>query len=345
MKLSVTRHDLPTANPFSIARGTTTTAGIVTIELTHDGTTGIGGAGPSAYYGETVDSVVDVLADLRSAIHGWDDPHAGQHIARTLTDEVSDASATRAAVSTALADLAARDLGVPLYRQWGLDPDAAPRTSYTVGIAEPERMAENARQAVEEGFDILKVKAGTDDDRTRLRAVRDAVPDVTLRVDANCAWDADEAIEQTQWLTDCGVEFLEQPVPADDIEALRRVHEDASLPICADESCVTAADVARVADACGVVTVKLMKCGGLWPAIEQIHAAHAHGLDVLLGCMLESNASIAPACHLTPLADYVDLDGALLLATDPYEGVAMPDGRLALSDVRAGTGVRPVRNG
>jgi L-alanine-DL-glutamate epimerase-like enolase superfamily enzyme len=341
VNLAVARHDLPTARPFGIARGTTTTAGIVTVELAHDGTTGIGGTGPSAYYGETTESVVDVLAGLRSTIHGWDDPHAGQRVASALADEAPNAPAARAALSTALADLAARDLGVPLYRQWGLDPEAAQRTSYTVSIADPERMAEHARQIVEEGFDILKVKVGTDDDRTRLRAVRNAVPDATLRVDANCAWDADEAIERARWLADLGVEFLEQPVPADDIDALRRVHDAAALPVCADEACVTAGDVARVAEACDMVTVKLTKCGGLRPAVEQIHAANAQGLDVLLGCMLESSASIAPACHLAPLVDAVDLDGALLLAADPYDGVAMPDGRLDLAGVEAGTGVRP----
>lgn len=339
MNLAVACHDLSTADPFGIARGTTTTAGVVTVELTHEGTTGVGGVGPSEYYGETVDSVVAALDSLRPLVESWDDPHASQRAARTLAERAPDAPAARAALSTALADLAGRALGVPCYRQWGLDPDAVPRTSYTVGIDDPARMAERAERAVADGFDILKVKIGTDDDRARVRAVREAAPAATIRVDANCAWDPVDAIEQARWLADEGVQFLEQPVAADDIDGLRRVQEATELPICADESCVTAADVPRVSDACDLVTVKLTKCGGVRAAVEQVHAAHASGLDVMVGCMLESNVSIAPACHLAPLAEYLDLDGALLLGDDPYEGIPIVDGRFDLRAVESGTGV------
>jgi len=339
VNLAVETHDLPTADPFGIARGTTTTAGVVTVALSHDGDRGIGGVGPSEYYGETVESVVAALDSLRPVVESWDDPHAGQHAARTVAERAPDDPAAWAALSVALADLAAHDLGVPCYRQWGLDPDAVPQTSYTVGIDEPERMAERAERAIADGFEILKVKVGTDDDCARIRAVREAAPEATIRVDANCAWDPDEAIEQARWLTDLDIEFLEQPVPGDDIDGLARVQDATALPICADESCVSASDVARVADACDLVTVKLTKCGGVGPAVAQIHAAHAHGLEVMLGCMLESNASIAPACHLAPLVEYADLDGALLLAEDPYEGVPIADGRFDLRAVDRGTGV------
>lgn len=341
MNLTVERHDLPTADPFGIARGTTTTAAVVTVELTHDGVTGVGGAAPSEYYGESVDSVVATLDALGATVEGWTDPHAGQRAARVLAEQAPDASAARAAVSTALADLAAKTLGVPCYRQWGLDPDAAPRSSYTVGIDDPERMAERAARAVAEGFEILKVKVGTDDDRARVRAVREGAPEATLRVDANGAWSPERAIEQAHWLANRGVEFLEQPVSGDDVEGLRRVHETVPLAICADESCVTASDVPTVADACDLVTVKLTKCGGIRPAIAQIHAAHAAGLDAMLGCMLESNASIAPACHLAPLVEYADLDGALLLASDAYDGLSLAGGHVDLRPVDSGTGATP----
>ena len=341
MNFSLSRHDLPTADPFGIARGTTTTAAVVTVEISHEGITGVGGAAPTDYYGESADSVVATIERLRPVVEQWDDPHAGQRAATILAAEAPDAPAARAAVSTALADLAARTLGVPCYRQWGLDPDAAPRTSFTIGLDDPEQMAKKTERAVAEGYEILKVKVGTDDDRARVRAVRETAPDATLRVDANCAWSPDEAIEQAHWLAEQGVEFLEQPVAADDIEGLRQVHETAPLAICADESCVTAGDVIDVADACGLVTVKLMKCGGVRPAVEQIHAAHAAGLDVMLGCMLESNASIAPACHLAPLVEYADLDGALLLADDVCDGVPLAGGHIDLRSVDSGTGATP----
>lgn len=340
MNASYQHHELAVDDPFTIARGTTGTTHAFVVRLEHDDVVGIGGGTPSAYYGETPDSVAEALPDLLALVEEVGDPHAGQRIAERLHQHAPDAPAARAAVSTALADLAARVLDVPLYRQWGLDPGAAPPTSYTVGIADPGEMAERARAAVEGGFDHLKVKLGTDDDRARFDAVRDAAPDATIRVDANEAWSVDDAIEKADWLTAAGVEFLEQPVPADDLDGLTRVAEESSIPICADEACVTAGDVPRVADACDVVTVKLMKCGGLRPAIAQIHAARAHGLDTMLGCMVESNASIAPACHVAPLVDYADLDGALLLAEDPCSGVPVRDGEFDLEAVTSGTGAR-----
>ncbi|WP_226023120.1 dipeptide epimerase [Halomicrobium salinisoli] len=338
MNLAVERHSLAAADPFGIARGTTDAADAVVVELTHEGTTGVGGVAPTAYYGGSGDAVAATLEELRPVIVDCNDPHADQRLSRELAERAPDDPVARSAVSTALADLAARDLGVPCYRQWGLDPDAAPRTSFTVGIDDPDRMAEKAAAAVDEGYPILKIKVGTDDDRARVRAVREAAPDATLRVDANGAWDAAEAVEHARWLADEGVQFLEQPVPKDDLDGLRRVHGDTPLPICADESFVAAADAPRIADACDLVTVKLLKTGGVREAREAIAAAHACGLEVMLGCMLESNASIAPACHLAPLVEYADLDGALLLAEDPYRGVPMPEGRIDLQSVERGSG-------
>ncbi|SFR93140.1 L-alanine-DL-glutamate epimerase [Halomicrobium zhouii] len=335
-------HELPVEDPFTIARGTTGTADAFVVRLEREGVVGVGGGTPSAYYGESPDSVADVLPGLLAIVEDVDDPHAGQRVADRLFQRAPDAPAARAAVSSALADLAARDLEVPLYRQWGLDPEVTPSTSYTVGIAEPGEMAHRAEAAVEAGFDHLKVKLGTDDDRARFDAVREAAPDAEIRVDANEGWDADEAIEKAEWLAAAGVEFLEQPVPASDLDGLRTVAAEASLPVCADEACVTASDVPRVADACDLVTVKLMKCGGLQPALEQIHTARAHGLEVMLGCMVESNASIAPAVHLAPLVDYADLDGALLLAEDVCDGIPVQDGAFDLSAVASGTGARLV---
>ncbi|MFB6308675.1 MAG: dipeptide epimerase [Haloarculaceae archaeon] len=342
MNVAVEGLTLHPADPFGIARGTSETVRAVLVEISHEGSTGIGAATPSAYYGETAASVRATLDTLVGIVEDIDDPHAGQHVAQRMADLAPDAPAARSAVSTALADLAARDLGVPIYRQWGLDPARTPRTSYTVGLDTPDRMAEKAVAAREAGYPILKVKLGADDggDRERFAAVREAAPDATIRVDANGGWSADRAIRAADWLADGGVEFLEQPVPGDDLDGLRRVHEATALPVCADEACVDAPDVARVAEACDLVTVKLTKCGGLRPAVRQIHAADAHGLDVLLGCMLESNAAIAPACHLAPLVEYADLDGALLLADDPIAGVPMPEGRIDLSAVDAGSGAR-----
>jgi len=340
MNWTVQRHDLPLSDPFGISRETSETSETVVVELTRDGATGIGAVTPSAYYDEVAASVADALPELLERVDQIDDPQNQQRIEQALWECAPDRPAARMAVSIAVHDLAARAVGLPLYRRWGLDPEAVPPTTYTVGIEPPERMAEKAHDAADAGFSRLKVKLGTDDDRARFDAVRDAAPDAELRVDANAAWTAAEAVEAAEWLADAGVTMLEQPVAADDIDGLRQVTAATDVPVAADESCRTAADVPRVADACDIVNAKLLKCGGLRPATRLLHAADAHGLDSMLGCMVESNASIAAAVNLAPLVDYLDLDGALLLAADPYAGVPLDGDVFDLTAVSAGTGAR-----
>jgi len=340
MNWAVDRYDLPLSNPFGISRETSETSETVVVELTYEETTGIGAVTPSAYYGESAASVAETLPSLCEVVDHIGDPQNQQRIERELRAAAPDQPAARMALSVAVHDLAARLLDLPLYRQWGLDPAAVPPTTYTVGIDSPERMAEKAEAAADSGFGHLKVKLGTDDDRARLDAVREAAPDTELRVDANAAWTAQAAIDNAAWLADAGVTMLEQPVEADDIDGLRRVTDATEIPVAADESCVTASDVPRVADACDIVNAKLGKCGGLRPATRLLHAADAHGLDLMLGCMVESNASIAAAVHLAPLVDYLDLDGALLLESDPYIGVPLNGDVFDLTAVAVGTGVR-----
>ncbi len=164
--------------------------------------------------------------------------------------------------------------------------------------------------------------------------------DATLRVDANAAWTPKEAIARINALAPYDIEFFEQPVARGDLEGLRLVRENVPVPIIADESCVSLDDVARVAGCVDGINIKLMKCGGLHHALKMIHAARAHQLQVMIGCMIESSIAITAAAHLTPLVDYADLDGALLLADDPYEGVSLPGGKIVLPE-RPGLGVRP----
>jgi len=336
------RVSLPLEDAFTISRGTQTAAENVIVRVTDDaGMTGIGGAAPSTHYGETADTVAAVMPDLLGAVERVGDPHAVHEIEAELRAVVNGNPAARCAVSVAVHDLAAKRLGVPLYRLWGLDPSDAPETSFTIGLDETDRVREKAADAVAAGHDVLKIKLGTDRDRDLVDAVREAAPDARLRVDANEAWTPKEAVAKSAWLADRDVEFVEQPVSADDPEGLRYVYERAELPIAADESCVTAADVPAIADRCDVANLKLMKAGSLPEARRVIAAARAHGLEVMCGCMIESNASIAAAAQLAPLLDYADLDGSLLLAEDPYEGVDLADGEIRLAEQdRAGTGAR-----
>ena len=334
--------EMPLEVPFTIARGTTTTVENVVVELEHDGVTGYGAAAPAAHYGETVGTVEALLPELLEVVESVHDPHARREVHDRMLSVARGNPAARAAVDLALWDLAGKLLGEPVYRLLGLSAASeTPATSYSLGIAETATMQRRAREAVGAGYPVLKLKLGTDRDRRIVEAVRAVAPDARIRVDANEAWTPKEAIRKCEMLAEHGVEFVEQPVPAENPEGLRYVNERSPLPVAADESCLTADDVPAVADRCDVANLKLMKTGGLTPAVELIHAARAHGLDVMCGCMLETNAAIAGAAHLLPLLDYADLDGSLLLEADPYGGVPVSQGRFELGAVEAGTGAAP----
>ena len=338
------RVSLPLEHAFTISRGTQETAENVVVRIADgEGTEGVGAAAPASHYGETADTVEAVLPDLLDAVEEVGDPHQLERIERRMRETVERNPAARCAVSIALHDLAAKRVDLPLYRYWGLDPAETVESSYTIGIDDTETMREKTEQAVERGHATLKVKVGTDRDEEIVSTVREAAPDATIRVDANEAWSPREAVRKVETLADYAVEFVEQPVPAGDPEGLRFVRERAALPIAADESCVTLSDIPRIADKADIANLKLMKCGGLLEAKRMVHAARAHGMEVMLGCMIESNAAIAAAAHLAPLLDYADLDGALLLAEDAYEGVPMPGGEIDLAGLdRPGTGARQV---
>ncbi len=345
MNTQIDRVELPVETPFTIARGTTQTTENVVVSIAHDGETGYGAAAPSSRYGESIQAVVDVLPGVLEVVETVGDPVARRTIADRLQREASAVGAARAAVDIAVWDLAGKHLDLPVYRVLGSQRAATgcPATSMTVGLDDPTVMEDRARDAVEAGAEILKVKLGSTvrEDRERIAAIRAAAPDATLRVDANEGWSPAAAIEVCEALAASGVEFVEQPVAADNPEGLQAVYEEASIPIAVDESYVTAGDVASVADRCDIVNVKLMKTGGVTPALDVIATAHAHELDVMVGCMLESNASIAAGVHLLPFVEYADLDGSLLLADDPYEGVPITGGHFDLTAVDRGTGATP----
>jgi len=334
------RVSLPLADPFTIARGTTETTENVVVRISDGDHEGIGAAAPSSYYGETAATVEAVLPALLDVVERIGDPHARQRIEGELREAVNQNPAARAAVDIALADLVAKRLDVPLYRQWGLDPATAPTSSFSIGLAGPDEMRTKAERAVDDGYSVLKVKLGAGRDAQRLAAVRDGAPDARIRVDANGAWTPAEAVTKTELLAAHGVEFVEQPVPSDDVDGLRYVRDNGAVPVAADESVETAADAARVADAVDIVVAKVQKCGSLRETRRVAEVTHARGCEAMLGCMVESNAAIAAGCHLAPLFDYADLDGSLLLADDPFDGVPMADGEIDLAAVdRPGTGV------
>jgi L-alanine-DL-glutamate epimerase-like enolase superfamily enzyme len=326
LRLSHEVLELETRHPFTIARGGQSTYRVVWARVVdQDGCEGWGEAAPSSYYGETADTVAAALARLGPLLP--DDPFALEDTEERMLKALRDNAAARAALSAALHDLVGKRLGVPLWKLWGLDPSRAPRSSFTIGLAEPEKVRAKVREAAE--YPILKIKVGTPDDRAILSAVRE-VTDKPIRVDANCGWTVSQALKALPMLEEFGVELVEQPLPADDIEGLARVSRASRLPVVADESCRTAADIPRLAGAVDGINIKLAKCGSLREALRMISVARAHHMLVMVGCMIETSLGITAAAHFTPLLDVVDLDGAALLARDPFAGASIARGVVSL---------------
>lgn len=338
MDLSHEPLDLTLHEPFTIARGTQYAAQNVRTSLTHEGLAGIGEAAPSEHYGELRGTVIAFLDALRLRLREEQGTLPLATLHRLMEETAGLNPAAKAAVDMAAYDLLGKRLGAPVYELLGLDPDRAPHTSFTIGIDEPEIMARKAEQAAP--YPILKVKVGTDRDTENLAAIRARRPDAIIRVDANAAWTPKEAVRGIAALQEFDLEFVEQPVDARDLAGLDYVRRAVSLPIIVDESCVVPADVPRVAPYADGINIKLMKCGGIYPALQMIYLARAHQLRVMMGCMIESSIAITAAAHLAPLLDYADLDGNLLIDDDPYRGVQVKAGALCLPS-GPGLGLQP----
>ncbi len=318
-----------TKHPFIIARGGTSEFRVVWVRLIDDdGVEGWGEAAPSAFYGETADSVIAALArfaPLLDKANAW----SLDAIERELEKALRWNAAARCAVSAALHDLAGKRLGVPLWKLWGLDAAAAPRSSFTIGLA-PDDDTLRARVREAASFPILKIKLGTPRDAETLRIVRQEAPRATLRVDANAAWTVKHALAMLPVLSDVGVDMLEQPLAPHDIEGMRFVRDRAPMAVVADESCLVATDIPKLVGAVDGINIKLAKCGSVREALRMIAVARAHGLRVMCGCMIETTLGIAAAAHFAPLLDDADLDGAALLADDPFTGHGIPGGQITL---------------
>ena len=335
LRLEVEVLELRTKHPFVIARGGQSEHRTVWVRLTDgEGQEGWGEAAPSKFYGETAESVLAALKVYGTLLP--DDPFKLEEAERSWEAKLRGNAAARAALSAALHDLVGKRLNIPVYRMWGLDPCSAPKSTFTIGLDTPERIRAKVLEA--EQFPILKVKLGTDRDIEILRAIRDAT-DKEIRVDANCGWTVKRAIRMLPILEEFGVTVLEQPLPPHDHDGLAAISAQAEIPVIADESCLTAVDIPPLVGKVDGINIKLAKCGGLREALRMIAVARAHGLMVMVGCMIESSLGITAAAHVTPLVDIVDLDGAALLANDPFVGARIDGGQVSLP-AGPGLGVR-----
>ena len=339
MKLSHQTIELKPTHPFVIARGGYAHHRNVIVRLTDDeGLEGFGEAAPNRYYGESVATVIAALGQFKPIIERADPMELQSteaHLDRVLRGNAS----AKSAVSSALHDLVGKRLGLPLFRIWGLDASAAPQSSFTIAIAESHELERRVSEA--RAYPILKIKLGTDRDMEIVRIVRNAAPEKRLRVDANAAWTAKHAVRMSDFLADQGVEMLEQPVAANDIEGLRFVRKRSKLPIFADESCLVAGDIPKLAGAVDGINIKLAKCGSLREALRMVHTARSLDMQVMAGCMIETSLGISAIAQVSPLLDFADFDGAALLSSDPFRGASIEGGAIRLSD-GPGLGVTPV---
>lgn len=329
--------DLHTAQPFGIARWTHSVYPRTFVTLTLEGIKGRGEAAPNAFYGETGGTVAAILPLLQDAIHDpWDwDGLASRLSARMPQHHPS----VKCALEMAAVEWSANSAGIPVWKLLGLSPAPIPESSYTVSIAPLPEMRQAAREAVERGHNILKVKLGTPNDETILSALREEAPGVALRVDANAAWSRTQAKRMLEVLDAARVELVEQPLAAGDLEghaALRRISR---VPIVADESLHHVQDVIMLAECFDGINLKLAKLGGPLQALRALRLARAHHMQVMIGCMIESSLGISAAAHLAGLCDWADLDGALLLADDPFTGLNWQAGHLERPTMK-GWGVR-----
>ena len=338
MKVTVRTVELHLIVPFAISRATHTSKKVVLVELAEGDRVSRGEGVPDAFFGETPERVERDVRDGVGLLP--EDPEDIGALAARLDERFPHGGAACCAIDVLAHDRASLAAGVPLREFLGLAPAEPPPTSFTIGIAEPELMAERAAKAAAEGFTVLKVKLGQGDEAAALSAIRERFAG-TIRVDPNAAWTADEAPERIARIAPFGIEFVEQPIAPDDLEGLARVRERSPLPIVVDEAAVRASDVERLADRCDGINVKLQKCGGILAARAMIEAAHDRGLKVMLGCRAaETSVAIAAAAHLAPAVEWADLDGNLLIADDPFRAVAVEHGRFVFPS-RPGLGAVP----
>ena len=316
---------------FTIARSSEDVAMTLLLHLRADGIDAVGESSPVGRYSESVDLVARQLDALD--VHGANPWHFDETLDRVPRNQ----RGAMCALDLALHDWAGKRLGIPVYQLLGLDPGKAKQTSFTIGIDDLETMVKKAREALH--MPILKVKLGSGGEREFLHALRSVYRGI-IRVDANEAWTPEEAVAKLRDLAPYELEFCEQPIAAGNFAGLRYVRENSPVPILADEDCRTLDDLAPLYGCVDGINIKLVKCGGIREAVKMIHAARALSMKIMLGCMIESSVLCTAAAQLTPLVDYADVDGPLLVTDDPYVGADYEGAQLRLPNA-PGLGVRP----
>lgn len=334
LKLSFFPYELKLRHAFNLAKFSRTTTPDVQVTLEYDGITGYGEASMPPYLGESVESVTKFLGSLD--LTQFKDPFRIDEILDYIDHVAPKNSAAKASVDIALHDLLGKIMGQPWYKIWGLSPEKAPNTSFTIGIDK----ADVVRQKVKEAspYKVIKVKMGLDNDQETVEIIR-SMTDVPICVDVNQGWnDREHALRMIDWLAERNCLFVEQPMPKENFEDIAWLKSRSSLPIIADEAFQRLNDIPKLAEAYDGINIKLMKSTGLHEAYKMVNLGRALGMKIMVGCMTETSCAVSAAAQIAPLVDFADLDGNLLIDNDRFDGMKIVDGKVTLAD-KPGIGV------
>ncbi len=333
MKLILREYNLKLKHTFTISRESIDFQPSLIVELQKDGFSGFGEATSNPYYNITVPMMMKDLEKIKDSIENTNDETPEEFWSK-IHPFLKDNMFALCALDLAYNDLYAKSKGKKLYDLWGYTIEKNPMTDYTIGIASIEKMVQKMQELP---WPIYKIKLGTKEDIAIVKELRKHT-DAIFRIDANCAWGVQETINNAIELKKLGVEFIEQPMKADNWEAHKEVFKHSVLPIIADESCIIEEDVAKCHNHFHGVNVKLVKCGGLTAGRRMLNKARSLGMKTMVGCMTESTVGISAIAQLLPLLDFVDMDGSLLLAEDIATGITLDYGKIIYSELN-GTGV------
>jgi len=326
LELNFSPYTLQLKHAFNLSTSSRTTTPVMLTEINYDGITGYGEASMPPYLGESHETVAKFLSLLN--LSQFSDPFLLVDILEYVDRAMPGNYAAKASVDIALHDLIGKLVGEPFYKLFGLNPSKAPLTSFTIGLDTPEVIKQKVAEA--EPYKILKVKLGRDNDREMVEVIR-SITDKPLCVDVNQGWKARSyALEMAGWLKEKGVIFLEQPMPKEMKDDIAWLTQKSPLPIVGDEAIQNVADLLSNRDVYSGINIKLMKCGGLNSAMKMINMARAFNMKVMIGCMTETSCAVTAAAQLSPLVDWCDLDGNLLISNDPFDGLRIVDGQVTL---------------
>ena len=338
MKLSWKPYELQLKHAFNISTYSRKTTPVVLTTIEYDGLVGYGEASLPPYLGETQASVIEFLKKVD--LSGFSNPLELEEIIHYIDSIAENNTAAKASVDIALHDLAGKIIGKPWHQLWGLKKENVPDTTFTIGIDTDEVVRQKVRE-VEGQFKILKVKLGGTEDKRMIETIR-SVTALPLAVDANQGWkDKHQALDMILWLKEKGIVMIEQPMPKYNLDPIAWLTEESPLPIFADESVQRLRDVERMKGVFSGINIKLMKCTGMREAWQMRNLAQALGMKVMIGCMTETSCAISAATQLAPGLDFADLDGALLIQNDAFEGATLQNGKIIATDF-PGIGIKPL---